>query len=169
MGRLTATAVNANLMKPGTYQDGDGLFLKVRAYRAGGAASAQRLVRIQRDGKLQDVGLGSAKTVMQAQARAKADELRNAVKIGKSNVLAEKREAAAAIITFRAAARQYHAENEAGWKSTVYARQWLASLENYAFPKLGEVPTWGITAADITTVLTPSWQEIPETARQVRN
>ena len=29
--------------------------------------------------------------------------------------------------------------------------------------------TGGITAADIITVLTPIWQEIPETARQVRN
>lgn len=72
-------------------------------------------------------------------------------------------------MTFSAAARQYHAENEAGWKSAVYTRQWLASLENYAFPKLGDMPTGGITAADIITVLTPIWQEIPETARQVRN
>ena len=87
MGRLTATAVKANLLKPGTYQDGDGLFLKVRSDRAGGAGSAQWLVRIQRDGKRQDVGLGSAKTVTLAQARAKADELRNAVKVGKRDVL----------------------------------------------------------------------------------
>ena len=57
MGRLTATAVKANLAKPGTYQDGDGLFLKVRADRTGGARSAQWLVRIQRDGKRHDAGL----------------------------------------------------------------------------------------------------------------
>ena len=72
-------------------------------------------------------------------------------------------------MTFSAAARQYHSENEAGWKSAVYGRQWLASLGNYAFPKLGDMTTGGITAADIITVLTPIWQEIPETARQVRN
>lgn len=169
MGRLTATAVKANLLKSGTYQDGDGLFLKVRADRAGGAGSAQWLVRIQHDGKRQDVGLGSAKTVPLAQARAKADELRNAIKVGKRDVLAEKKDEAAAKITFRVAARQYHTENKAGWKSTVYGRQWLASLENYAFPKLGDMPTGGIATADIITVLTPIWQEIPETARQVRN
>lgn len=169
MGRLTATAVKANLLKPGTYQDGDGLFLKVRADRAGGAGSAQWFVRIQRDGKRQDVGLGSARSVTLAQARAKADELRNAVKVGKRDVLAEKKDEAAAKITFRVAARQYHAENEAGWKSALYGRQWLASLENYAFPKLGDMPTGAIAAADIIKVLTPIWQEIPETARQVRN
>lgn len=72
-------------------------------------------------------------------------------------------------MTFREAARQYHKENAAGWKSAIYARQWLASLESHAIPKLGDVPTGGITAADIIDVLMPIWQEIPETARQVRN
>src|SRR3546814_15261454 len=62
-----------------------------------------------------------------------------------------------------------HAENEAAWKSAVYARQWLASLENHAFTKLGDIPTGGIGSPDIIAVLTPIWQEIPETARQVRN
>ncbi|MEO8724101.1 MAG: hypothetical protein ABI395_11405 [Sphingobium sp.] len=122
-----------------------------------------------RNGLCESSAMGSAKTVPLAQARAKADELRNAVKVGKRDVLAEKKDEAAAKITFRVAARQYHTENEAGWKSAVYGRQWLASLENYAFPKLGDVPTGGITTADIITVLTPIWQEIPETARQVRN
>lgn len=40
----------------------------------------------------------------------------------------------------------------------------LASLENYAFPKLGGMATGSITAANIITVLTPIWQETPETA-----
>ena len=169
MGRLTAIAVKANLANPGTYQDGDGLFLKVRPDKSGGGGSAQWFVRIQRDGKRQDVGLGSAKIVSLAQARAKASDLRNAIKVEKRDVLAERKDEAAAKVTFREAARQYHAENEAGWKSAVYARQWLASLENYAFPKLGDMLTGGIAAADIIMVLTPIWQEIPETARQVRN
>lgn len=169
MGKLTAVAVKANLAKPGTYQDGDGLFLKVRPDRSGGVGSAQWFVRIQRDGKRQDVGLGSAKIVTLAQARAKAGDLRSAIKIEKRDVLTERKDEAAAKVTFREAARQYHSENEAGWKSDIYTRQWLASLENYAFRKIGDRPTGGIVAADIIAVLTPIWQEIPETARQVRN
>ena len=164
MGKLTAVAVKAALANPGTYQDGEGLFLKVD--KRGGA---YWLLRLQRDGKRQDIGLGSAKLLALAEARQKASGYRKAVKIDRRDVLAEKKDEAAAKVTFRVAARQYHTENEAGWKSAVYARQWLASLENYAFPKLGDVATGGITAADIITVLTPIWQEIPETARQVRN
>jgi integrase len=164
MGKLTAIGVKAALARPGTYQDGDGLFLKVD--KRGGAAWK---LRLQRDGKRTDYGLGSAKLLTLADAREKANQYRKAIKVERRDVLAEKKDEAAAKVTFREAATQYHAENEGGWKSAVYSRQWLASLENYAFPKLGAVPTGGITAADIISVLAPIWQKIPETARQVRN
>lgn len=163
-GKLTAVAVKAAMANPGTYQDGDGLVLRVD--KRGGA---YWVLRLQRDGKRQDIGLGSAKQMTLAEARQKATVLRKAVKVDHRDVLAEKKDEAAAKVTFRAAATQYHSENEAGWKSTVYARQWLASLENYAFPKLGDMPTGSISSADIIAVLTPIWQEIPDTARQVRN
>jgi len=164
MGKLTTIAVKAALANPGTYQDGEGLFLKVD--KRGGA---YWLLRLQRDGKRRDIGLGSAKLVALAEVREKASVLRKAVKVERRDVLAEKEGEAAAKVTFREAAKQYHAENKAGWKSAVYARQWLASLENYAFEELGDIPTGRILSPDIIGVLTPIWQEIPETARQVRN
>lgn len=164
MKKLTALAIKAAMANPGTYQDGDGLFLKVD--KRGGA---YWLLRLQRDGKRQDIGLGSAKLLSLIEARQKANELRKAIKIDRRDVLAERKSEAAAKVTFREAARQYHSENAAGWKSAIYARQWLASLESHAFPKLGDVPTGGVAAADIIDVLLPIWQEIPETARQVRN
>jgi integrase len=164
MGKLTAIAAKTALATPGTYQDGDGLFLKVKT-----SGSASWYLRIQRDGKRRDIGIGSAKLVTLAMARDKARELRMAVKVERRDILAERKDAAAAKVTFRQAAIQYHAENEGGWKSKTYARQWLAALESYAFPKLGNETTGAITAADIITTLSPIWQDIPETARQVRN
>lgn len=164
MGRLTAVAVKAALANPGTYSDGDGLILKVD--KRGGA---YWLCRLQRDGKRRDIGVGSAKLLTLADARDEASKLRRAIKVEKRDILAERKNEAAAKVTFREAAKIYHEQNESGWRSNIYARQWLASLENYAFPKLGELPTGGITTADIIAVLTPIWQEIPETARQVRN
>lgn len=141
MGKLTAVAVKAAMANPGTYQDGDGLVLRVD--KRGGA---YWVLRLQRDGKRQDIGLGSAKQMTLAEARQKATVLRKAVKVDHRDVLAEKKDDAAAKVTFRAAATQYHSENEAGWKSAVYARQWLASLENYAFKKLGDMPTGCVSA-----------------------
>src|SRR5690606_28799761 len=105
MGELTATAVKAALAKPGTYGDGDGLFLKVG--RRGGASG---LCGVQRDGKRRDYGLGSAKLVTLAEARDKARELRKAVKVEGRDILAERRDEAAAAITFREASKLYHAE-----------------------------------------------------------
>ncbi len=164
MGKLTAISVKALINTPGAHQDGDGLFLKVSKH-----GSASWVLRLQRDGKRTDHGLGSAKVMTLADARAKAFDLRRAVKVEGRDPLAERRAAIAAKLTFRDAATAYHAENTGGWKSKIYARQWLASLDNYAFPKLGNRPTGEINAADIIAVLSPIWQQIPETARQVRN
>ena len=71
MGKLTAIAVKAALTSPGTYQDGDGLFLKVDKH-----GGAYWLLRLQRDGKWQDMGLGSAKLLTLAEARERAGALR---------------------------------------------------------------------------------------------
>ena len=149
---------------PGTYQDGDGLFLKVS-----GKGAASWKLRVQRDGKRRDIGIGSAKLITLAMAREKSRELRRAVKVERRDILAERKDATSAKVTFREAAIQYHSENKGSWKSKTYARQWLAALENYAFPKLGNETTGAITAADIISTLSPIWQDIPETARQVRN
>ena len=52
MKKLTALAIKAALVNPGTYQDEDGLFPTVD--KRGGA---YWLLRLQRDGKQQDIGL----------------------------------------------------------------------------------------------------------------
>src|SRR3546814_962486 len=71
MGKLTAIAVKAALANPGTYQDGEGLFLKVD--KRGGASW---FLRLQREGKRHDIGLGSAKLLTLAEARDESRRLR---------------------------------------------------------------------------------------------
>jgi len=117
MGKPTAVVVKAALANPGTYQDSDRLVRRV-----GKRGRAYWLLRLQREGKRQDMGLGSAKLLTLAEVREKARGLRKAVKVERRDVLAERKDEAAAKVTFGEAARQYHAENKAGWKSAVYAR-----------------------------------------------
>ena len=95
MGKLTANEVKAALTKPGTYGDGDGLFLKVS--RTGGASW---LLRVQHEGKRRDIGLGSAKLVTLAAARAKAAEARKATREDGRDLVAERRKAKVESITF---------------------------------------------------------------------
>ena len=164
MGKLTATAVKAALGNPGTYQDGDGLFLKVD--KRGGASWT---LRIQHNGKRQDISLGSAKLVGLAEARSAAVNARKAIKVDGRDLVAERKAKKAEAVTFRQAAERYHRDNKDGWKSSAYANQWLSSLERHAFPKFGNRPANDISAADIIGVLTPIWQAKPETGRRVRH
>lgn len=163
MGKLTANEVRAALARPGTYQDGDGLLLKVD--KRGGAAWR---LRIQHEGKRRDIGLGSAKLVSLANARAKAAEARKAIREDKRDLIAEKREAKVAAVTFREAALALHKAREHQWASSKHGWQWLATLETYAFPTLGAKPVGTVTAANIIAAIAEVWTSKPETGRRVR-
>jgi integrase len=163
MSRLTVASVRSALKTPGIYSDGEGLRLRVAK-----SGSASWILRVQKGGRRQDIGLGSTKLVSLADARDKARTLRKAVKIEGRDIQAERTSEAAAKVSFQQAAELYHAENEASW-SEVYAKQWQSSLKNYVFGQFGDKPAGKIEASDIIAVLAPIWQEIPETARRVRH
>ena len=164
MGKLTALAVKA-ATKPGSYQDGEGLMLLVKP---SGARSWQ--VRLQVDGKRRDFGLGSARTVSLGDAREKADGLRKLYRSGVDPVAQKRADklVKATIPTFRVAAERTHGERKEGWSNGKHNAQWLASLESYVFPALGERRIDTIDAPMIRDVLLLFWLEKPETARRVR-
>ena len=164
MGNLTALKVKA-AKASGTYQDGRGLMLVVRP---SGAQSWQ--LRIQVNGKRRDFGLGSASDVSLADARQKAEELRRQYRLGIDPV-AMKRAAKAeteGVPAFEAAARQVHGEHKAGWRNAKHAAQWLSTLEEYAFPYIGQKPVSEIDGPEIRDLLAEIWLSKPETARRVR-
>ncbi len=102
MGRLSATAVNV-ARTPGRYGDGDGLYLLV-----GPSGSKSWVVRVQKDGRRRDFGLGSEKKVSQAQARRLSAEVRSQIEARIDSVLEwRKREG---IPAFREAAAKVFAE-----------------------------------------------------------
>lgn len=163
MGKLTANEVKSYLNKPGTYQDGDGLFLKVD--KRGGASW---LARIQRNGNRRDYSIGSAKLVSLAKARAEAAKLREAVRIEGRDPVAEKRKAKAAAVTFKQAALAFLENNKSQWASPKHEGQWLATMETYAFPKLGGIPVDKVDSPDIIAAISEVWMAKAETGRRVR-
>ena len=54
------------------------------------------------------------------------------------------------------------------WTNVKHAAQWTSTLITYAYPKIGSKLVTDITSADILAVLTPIWNEKPETASRVR-
>lgn len=160
MGSLTATEVKAK-SQPGRYGDGDGLFLLVGK---GGAKSW--MVRVQKDGRRRDIGLGSASKVPLKLARERAGDVRQQIEAGIDPV-AERRKAAG-IPTFREAARLVHAEHKASWRNEKHKAQWLSTLESYAFPAFGDRSVAQVDAAAVRDALAAIWLVKPETARRLR-
>lgn len=159
MAKLTALGVkNA---KPGRHGDGAGLYLLVKP-----SGAKSWLLRIQRDGKRRDIGLGSLAALSLADAREKSAELRKHALNGRDPI-AERDRDNHPVPTFREATNETHAALKSGWVEK-NAAAFLTSLETYAHPILGRRKVDTIEASDILGVLAPIWSTKPELARKVR-
>jgi len=160
MGNLTNLKVkNA---KPGTHEDGRGLRLVVA-----NSGASNWIIRIQAHGKRREIGLGSTSVVGLAEARAKAEGVRAAIRDG-SDPVALRRRNQSKVPTFIEAARMVHAEHLPSWKNPKHGKQWIATMEQYVFPKIGDVQIDEVSASMVREVLLDIWLIIPETARRVR-
>jgi len=79
--RLSATFVRG-LKKPGKYYDGGGLMLQATPTRTKDGVSKAWLFRFQIDHRERVMGLGSARVVSLAEARAKANDARKLLAAG---------------------------------------------------------------------------------------
>jgi integrase len=157
---LSATFVRQT-QASGRYADGHGLYLVVDS------TGAKRWVqRITIRGKRCDMGLGSATLVPLAEARETALANRKVARAG-GDPLRAKRDAQA-VLSFEEAARKVHELHRPTWRNAKHGAQFIATLETYAFPKLGRMRVAEVTTADVLSVLSPIWTVKPETARRVR-
>jgi len=147
--------------EPGRYGDGLGLHLVVT--EAGAKRWIQRIVI---RGKRVDLGLGALSAVSLAEAREKAAQNHKDARTG-GDPLRAKREAQA-VLTFEETARRVHEIHLPTWRSEKHGKDFIASLETHAFPKLGRMKVQDVTTADVLGVLAPMWTKTPETARRVR-
>ena len=148
----------------GAYGDGRGGHgLTLMVDQRTGRLSRYWYQRLRIDGKAVNIGLGSYPVVGLADARAKALANARAVASGQDPRLA------AVVPTFRDAADKVIALHAATWKDGgKSARQWAASLDAYAMPRLGAKAVDRITTSDVMAVLMPIWNDKRETARRVR-
>jgi integrase len=147
--------------KAGWYHDGAGLYLVV-----GITGARSWAYRYFRNGRQQNLGLGSLSTTTLAQARAKAAQCRQ--QRGAGIDPAAGRDAVRGALTFQQAATQYIAAKQAGWRNERHRAQWPESLTRYAFPVLGNMPASAVDTESVLKVLTPIWSKMPETAVRVR-
>jgi len=146
--------------KPGRHGDGGGLHLSV------GPGGARRWVFLFRwQGRLREMGLGSAHKVGLAMAREKAEAARQLLGEGR-NPLDAKRETLATPM-FGAFAKDVVASLAPQWRNPKHKAQWESTLANDA-AALKSMPVDAIATDDVLRVLKPLWQEKPETAARLR-
>jgi len=160
MSKLTALSVKR--ASTGRHGDGGGLYLVVSD-----TGSRKWVLRIQINRKRRDFGLGSASNVSLAEARETAEDMRRAVRRGE-DPKANRRRANQSMPTFQEAAIMVHKEHAPSWKNAKHTKQWLSTLDAYAFPHLGNLPVNQIDGPMVRDVLAEIWLTIPETARRVR-
>ena len=163
-GRHPDKALSAAFIRsapPGRHADGNGLFLYVKP--EGTRSWIQRLVI---RGRRREMGLGSVALVSLAEARELALANRKLARSG-GDPLADKRRVQG-VPTFAEAAHRVVEQKQGGWRGRWHARNWLRSLERYAFPRIGSRPVSEVNSADVLEILTPIWHVKPETARAVR-
>ena len=162
MSNLHAQKLNSAFIrnaKPGKYTDGHGLMLWVQP--SGTKQWVQRLV-IQ--GKRRDMGLGGFPLVTLAEARDKALANRRVARKGGD----PRQSGTPDVPTFAEAARKVFDLHAPAISNERYRRQWIAQLEQYAFPFLGTLRVDAITMQACYAVIEPIWLSKPKMARELR-
>lgn len=115
------------------------------------------------------MGLGSFKDVSLAEARDLSNDARRLHKRG----IDPKTRRDADITqghsrTFRYCAESYIESHRSGWKNPKHVSQWSNTLEQYAYPSIGEIPVADVDTACVMQIIQPIWNTKTETASRIR-
>jgi integrase len=158
--KLTARRV-ATLIEPGRHGDGGGLYLSISK-----DGRRRWIFLFRRQGKLREMGLGAARDVSLADARAKADAARKQVAESLDPIV-ERERVKVAVPTFGEAADSLITAIESQIRNAKHVAQWRMTLREYAAP-LRNKPVDQISTEDVLAVLRPIWQTKAETASRLR-
>ena len=163
-GKLTKKLVEN--LGAGRHGDGGGLYLVVDP-----SGARRWIVRVVVKGQKNkkgaplrtDYGLGGADVVTLNQARDRALEYRRMAKQGLNPRFNVRQE----IPTFEEVAQQVHIDRMPTWKNAKHGQQWINTLRDYAFPKIGRMPIDSIGQPEVMMCLAPIWTDKHETAKRL--
>jgi len=163
-GKLTKKLVEN--LGAGRHGDGGGLHLVVDP-----SGARRWIVRVVVKGQKNkmgaplrtDFGLGGTDIVTINQARERALEYRRMAKQG----LNPRFNARQGVPTFEEVAQQVHIDRMPTWKNAKHGQQWINTLRDYAFPKIGRMPIDSINQPEVMMCLAPIWTDKHETAKRL--
>jgi integrase len=130
------------------------------------------VLRATYGGTRRKMGLGSYPGVTLAQAIEKAREIKADIDKGADPILAKKTAKSKLLAdqakakTFEECAKEFLANRT--FKNKKHGKQWVATLETYAYPHIGKLLVADIDIAHIKAVLDPIWKEKTETASRLQ-
>lgn len=163
-GKLTKKLVEN--LGAGRHGDGNGLYLVVDP-----SGARRWIVRVVVKGQKNkkgaplrtDFGLGGADIVPLNQARERALEYRRMAKQGMNPRFSARQD----VPTFEEVAQQVHIDRMPTWKNAKHGQQWINTLRDYAFPKIGRMPIDSVDQPEVMMCLAPIWTEKHETAKRL--
>jgi integrase len=165
--KLSAAKIRT-LKAVGDHLDSRGLYLQIRS-----ESSKSWLLKYSLNGRAREMGLGPAADISLATARELRDRYRALLKQDIDPIEHRKAERAARAaedakrLTFEEAARRFFDGHAAKWTNAKHRAQFLSTLEQYVFPKLGKLPVASIDTPLVLSVLTPIWETKTVTAHRV--
>jgi integrase len=151
-------------MKPGRYADGFCLYLQI------GNGGRSWIMRYRApNGRVREMGLGSAKIISLQQAREARDAAYNLLKAGIDPLKekAGKNAIASNARTFGDFTGEYLRLALTGFRNEKHKWQWRQTLEKYCKP-IRKMSLADISTADVFNCLDPIWDTKNETARRLR-
>jgi integrase len=180
--KLTTKNYRQLLSIPGRYRDTGGEIRGLILVVTNPKAASWKL-RYEIDGRERWLGLGSARLIKLVDARKRALAARIQLLNGidplqaKRDARRQAAEAAAKAMSFETATREYFIKHSREWRNQKHRDQFLSTMEEYAFPKIGKLSVGAIDVSLVLSVLEQRhekypdqtlWEAIPETASRLR-
>ncbi|ESZ56519.1 integrase [Mesorhizobium sp. L103C131B0] len=158
--KLTDVKVKSDKLKPGRHSDGGGLYLNVSPT----GTKSWLFMWTPAGGKRREMGLGAYPAVTLAKGRSKAAECRVAVEEGRDPIAEKAKEEEP---TFGECGDKFLASMEGSWRNEKHRAQWKMTLLVYCAPIRPKKVSL-VSTGEVLEVLTPIWNEKPETASRLR-
>ena len=118
-------------------------------------------------GPVSDVGLTEARDLA-AHARRLTRDGRDPIEVRRQSI-AEHRIEQLKVMTFRRPrSTSCRHQRSRRFKNDKHGKQWRSTLEQYAFPVIGDLPLQSIDTAIVLKALLPVWKRTPETGSRLR-
>ena len=160
--KWTAVALR-RAKQPGKHALGDGLYLEIKPDQQG-SFSRRFFWRGTVQGDRKEISIGPISEFDLKAAREKSQDWSRIARAG-GNPKLDRDKGKSTVLRFEEAARTcYDDDIKPGLSNLKHQKQWIATLETYAFPKIGKRPINSITQEDVINLIKPIWREKNETA-----